>query len=489
MNATGVYYGGWINGNSEVFQLRLEPNLFEELPRLPAVNETLDDVKVPITRAELQPVHDLKQEIEYLEDAVLANAGVSAFDEIFKLIFAKLYDEYTKGDSDPMDFRTTTASPAEQYKRLNGIFHAACEEWPDIFAPSEKIELTPEALIAVASAFQTKRFFDADLDVIDAAFEYMINPEQKGDKGQYFTPRPVVKMCVKMLNPQDEKILDPACGPGGFLIHSLNWVNEIYLKPKFGANLAKKKIDYATSRLFGIDFDPRLMRVAKAMMLMAGDGRTNIFRVNTLDPREWQGRTDGLAGAITDGDFGIVLTNPPFAGSITQPEILGGFNLAYKGDPTKNKRLGKQTRDILFLERCLRFLKPGGRMAIVLPQGNLNNTSTAYLRTWLAEQARILAVIGLHQNTFKPFTGTKTSVVVLQRWKSDEEPTSDYPIFMAVNRKPVKDTSGNYIFKRAPSGGGLLTDSDGKPVIDHDLDEIAEEFIAFAKANGFGFWS
>lgn len=495
MNATGVYYGGWVNGNDEVYQLRIEPNVFEVLQRLPAVNEDLDDVKTPIKKSELKPIHDLKEEVQYLENTVLANAGVSAFEEIFKLIFAKLYDEFNKGDDEAMEFRTTTATPQEQYKRLNGLFRKACAEWSDIFLSAEKIELTPEALIAVASEFQGKKFFDADLDVIDAAFEYMINPEQKGDKGQYFTPRPVVKMCVKMLNPKpEERVLDPACGPGGFLIHSLHWVFEHYLKPRFKNNLAKRKFDYANSRLFGIDFDHRLSRVAKAMMLIAGDGRSNVYKVNSLDPREWKNRTDGLVGAIQDGKFDVVMTNPPFAGNISQSEVLGGYDLAYKGDHTKHKRVKKLTRDVLFIERCLRFLEPGGRMAIVLPQGNLNNTNAEYIRTWVMDKARILAVVGLHVNTFKPFTGTKTSVFFLQKW-ANEERIKDYSIFMAANEKPVKDNSGEYRFKRESNGSFVeeeVKDSHGnihrKRIIDHDLDEIAEGFVQFARDQGFDFW-
>lgn len=488
MNATGVFYGAWINGNDAIYQLRIEPNLFEELQRLPAVNEGLDDVKTPIKKNQLKPIHDLKEEVQYLENTVLANAGVSAFEEIFKLIFSKLYDEFNKGDDEAMEFRTTTAAPQEQYNRLNGLFKKASVEWSDIFSTSDKIELTPEALISVASAFQTKKFYDADLDVIDAAFEYMINPEQKGDKGQYFTPRPVVKMCVKMLNPKpEERVLDPACGPGGFLIHSLHWVFERSLKPRYKNNLAKRKFDYANSRLFGIDFDPRLSRVAKAMMLIAGDGRSNVYRVNSLDLREWKNRTDGLAGAIQDGKFDLVMTNPPFAGNISQPEILGGYDLAYKGDHTKNKRVNKLTRDVMFIERCLRFLKPGGRMAIVLPQGNLNNTNAEYIRTWVMDKARLLAVVGLHVNTFKPFTGTKTSVLFLQKWMAGEEPLQDYPIFLAVNEKPVKDSSGDYIFKKN-SDRSYATDSQGKRIIDHDLDEIAEGFINFSRNQNFDFW-
>jgi type I restriction enzyme M protein len=488
MNATGVYYGGWINGNEEVYQLRTEPNLFETLKRLPAVNEDLDDVKTPIKKSELEPIHDLKEMVLELENTVLANAGVSAFDAIFPLIFAKLWDEFDKGENDTMEFRTTTATPQEQYRRLNGLFKKARDAWPDIFSEGDKIELSPEALVAVASAFQTKKFFDTDLDVIDAAFEYMINPEQKGDKGQFFTPRQVVKMCVKMLNPKpDELALDPACGPCGFMIHTLKWVTERYLKPKYGSDWKVHKVQYANSKLFAMDFDPRLARVAKAMMLIAGDGRTNVYRVNSLDPREWKNRSDGLIGAIYDGKFHVVMTNPPFAGNITQPEILGTFDLAYKGDSNKHKRVNRQTRDVLFIERCLRFLQPGGRMAIVSPQGNLNNTNAEYLRRFIADKARVLAIVGLHVNTFKPFTGTKTSVIFLQKWRNEDEITDDYPVFMAASEKPGKDNSGSYVFKKAPDGSYLL-DENGKRQVDHDLDDVAEAFIQFARDEGLDFW-
>jgi len=488
MNATGVYYGGWINGNDEVYQLRIEPNLFEELQRLPAINEDLDDVKAPIKKNQLKPIHDLKEEVQYLEDTVLANAGVSAFEEVFKLIFAKLWDEFDKGDDDPMDFRTTTASPRQQYDRFNGLFKNAAQEWPDIFSARERIELDPRALVAVASAFQQNKFYDADLDVIDAAFEHMINPEQKGDKGQFFTPRPVVRMCVKMLNPKpDELALDPACGPCGFMIHALNWVCEQYIRPKFKNQWKERRRQYASSKLFAIDFDPRLAKVAKAMMLIVGDGRTNVYRVNSLDPRDWQDHPDSVQNKIRDGMFDVLLTNPPFAGNITQPEVLGGYDLAYKGDHTKHKRANRMTRDVLFVERCLRFLKPGGRMAIVLPQGNLNNTNAEYIRAWVMGSARVLAVVGLHVNTFKPFTGTKTSVLFLQKRQRRDEPLRDYPVFLAVNERPVKHNSGNYVFKKSPDGT-YVTDDQGKRIIDHDLDDIAEGFRDFALQEGLSFW-
>lgn len=489
MNATGVHFGAWVNGHREVPQLRVEPNFFEELPRLPAFGEDVDDVKVPLTKAHLVPLEDLKEEVQYLEDTVLANAGVSTFDEVFKLIFAKLFDEADKGEHEVVDFRTTTAPPAKQYQRINGLFRKAATEWPDIFSSSDNIDLNPEALVVVASAFQKRRFFDADLDVVDAAFEYLINPEQKGDKGQYFTPRAVVKMCVKMLNPKrSERVVDPACGPGGFLIHCLHWVTEHDLRPRYKANLEKRRFDYANSRLYGLDFDVRLARVAKAMMLIAGDGKSHIYRVNSLDSRDWAGRPDDLTTSVTPGFADVLLTNPPFAGKIVAPEVLGAYDLAYKGEPATRKRVNRQTRDVLFIEKSVTLLKPGGRMAIVLPQGNLNNLNSTFARQWLKSRGRILAVIGLHPNTFKPFTNTKTSVVFFQKWKKTNDAQQDYPIFMGINREPVKDSSGRYVYATGRDGRPLV-DASGRRIVKHDLDGLAEAFIEFARREGLDFWA
>jgi len=488
MNATGVYYGAWINGNDAVYRLRREPNLFEYIRRLPAVSETIDDIRTPIVKSELEPIQDLKQEIQELEDTVLANAGLSAFDGVFPLLFAKLWDEFDKGLDDPMDFRTTTAASKEQARRFFGVFKRALNTWREVLNENDWPVLSDEALITIVSAIERMRFFDADLDVIDMAFEYMVNPEQKADKGQFFTPRPIVKMAVKMLNPKPiELAIDPACGPCGFMIHSLHWVTDHYLKRKYKNEWKVYRTNYARSNLFALDFDLKLVKVARFMMLIAGDGRANVYRVSSLDPREWKGRSDGLVDSMQDGKFHVLMTNPPFAGKMTNPEVLGGYDLAYKGDPTKHKRVSKLTRDVLFIERCLRFLKPGGRMAIVLPQGNLNNTTAEYIRTWVMDKAHVLAVVGLHVNTFKPFTGTKTSVLFLQKWGKNEEPLRDYPIFLAVNEKPVKDNSGNYIFKKN-SDGSHVNDIQGKWLIDHDLDEIAECFIDFARDQRFDFW-
>ena len=328
-------------------------------------------------------------------------------------------------------------------------------------------------------------------------------------------------MAVKMLNPVDgEKALDPACGSAGFLIHTIRHVQKLYGWDK------KDVYAYANDYIYAVDFDERLKKVAKVMMLIAGDGKANVLCVNSLDVREWQNseaaKVIGPFGKdIRDGDFDVVLTNPPFAGKVGGKTLLSAYDLydmavmgqiveeeeeteeeeGEEGDAgrapeaeVRRRKVKSMKCDILFTERCLDLLKPGGRMAIVLPQGNLNNQGTRAFRNWLTSRARLLAVVGLHVNTFKPFTGTKTSAVFLQKWGGDAgPPLADYPIFMATSQKPGKDNSGNYIYRQDERGnlidddGALVTESYRPAAIDHDLDEVAQGFLRWGKREGFPF--
>lgn len=524
LNATGVHFGAWSNGKDITFQLREEspetkgePYHYRDIPRLPKKGEALDDVLKPLTKKDLRPIQNLKDTIKRLEDTALANAGVNAFDELFKLFFAKLHDEFDprKNDNSPMSFRVPKADPETVYERINGLFQEAKNRpgWQGIFDADEVLKLKDDALIFCASALEPLRFHDADLDVIDAAFEYLINPEQKGAKGQYFTPRMVVDMAVKMIDPQvDEKVIDPACGSGGFLIHAIKYVRDAQ---KWTDN--EKVYRYANSYIYAVDFDDKLKKVAKVMMLIAGDGKSNVFSVDSLDYRKWArseaaSRIGPFKRDIKDGDFDAVLTNPPFAGKITGKEQLSAFELYdlrqsgkladddedEEGEdkkPKAKRNVNSMKRDILFIERCLRFLKPGGRMAIVLPQGNLNNIGTKALREWIMQKGRILAVVGLNVNTFKPFTGTKTSVIFLQKWGGNAgKPVDDYPIFMATSERSGKNNSGNYVNLTDKEGhlidrrGEILDPLKEKPIVDSDLSEIVEAFQQFRDKEGIKFY-
>jgi type I restriction enzyme M protein len=449
--------------------------------------------------------------------------GLRHFDELLKLFFAKLYDEIrpVAKMTEPCRFRVSAADEDQLFARIDALFQEA-KSRPnagDLFETGERLKLHGDALRLCASALEPLSLMHSDLEVMDAAFEYLVNPEQKGQKGQYFTPRPVVQMAVEMLKPQDgEKVIDPACGSGGFLIHSLLSVRTE------NAWSASDAYRYANEYLYGVDFDDKLVRVAKMSMIVAGDGKANIFRVNSLDVRAWQNspaatRIGQFGRDVMDGDFDLVLTNPPFSGKVsgrTQLAAFDLFELASRGmlasgdeddepaepagendSPATNGRYRNVTsmkRDILFLERGLDLLRPGGRMAIVLPQGNLNNVGLAGLREYLLSRARLLAVVGLHFYTFRPFASIKTSVVFLQKWGREAgDPEPDYPVFMAVSGRPGKDNRGRYIYRH--DGEGRLLDEYGVPVVesnrpaavDSDLKEIASAFAAWTEENELSF--
>lgn len=507
LNAEGCEIGVWSNGVDRIILYRNYPNNFDDtLPDIPQANKTIDDLLLEkkTLHDNTDPDKDLKRTIEMMEELVLANAGVDVFTEVFKLIYAKLYDEMeaSKRPEEEVLFRKYK-DPQKTFTEINSLFRKAINNWPGIFFEQDVIRLSPEHLSIVVGEMEQNRLFGSDLSIIDEAFEYLIPEVAKGKKGQYFTPRHVIKMAVEMLNPKPEEyILDPAAGSGGFLIAAMNWVNDQYLKND------RDRGDYAKKYLYGIDFADETAKVSRALMLIAGDGRSHLFKLNSLDPREWQGEEDEKLHArrelrqrlikyqenyarqeenektFKNFSFDVLLTNPPFAGEIKDQGVLRQYFFGKKN----GKLVNKAERHILFIERVLDMIRPGGRLAIVLPQGVLNNTNMENIRDWLFDKARILAVIGLHGNTFKPHTGTKTSVLFLQKWgKEAGEPILDYPIFMAVSKKSGKDNSGDYVYKKDESGE-FEVDAKGRKVLDHDLDQIADAFIKFAKEQKFNFW-
>lgn len=651
-NAEGSPIGVWSNGGEKIIYHREEPNVFVSIDSIPTVDQSLLDViKEPWTIdkliAENRLVTEnltLKSIILDLENLVLANAkGIDdSFDEIFKLIYAKLYDEWAAVNLPTRDrkiqFRIYGETPKELSEKITGLLRDAARKWKGIFDNNVKIALSDNHLYVCVSFLQGIKLFNSNLDVIDEAFEYLVTEIAKGKKGQYFTPRHVIDMCVKMINPKIyETVIDPACGSAGFTIHTIFHV----AGRKFTAEgLPRNIVEYAGEKVFGIDTSPRSVKISKAINLIAGDGKTNIYELNSLESDKWDevgkaGFRDMLTrfDAPTDDDenqkafkffdFDIVLTNPPFAGNINEKDILKQYYLAEKN----GKTVMKMGRDILFIEKCLNFLRPGGRMAIVLPQGRLNNSSDINIRNFIFDKARLMAVVGLDVNTFKPHTGTKTSVLFLQKYTdkelrhiadttarheeewgrylsevliplasldsheeddipdvlkseiaiafsnngtadeqnevddSDEELDSealdaqiedlekelaekdkrfrgkaeyirvldnkkkqlaafelrtqvkwvlnnplsvdsikknwlakrtaeelDYPIFFATSEKSGKDNSGEPIYIPDPITGKPKLDDHGHRIIDHDCDEIAEAFIAFAKEQDFYFW-
>lgn len=529
-NSTGAPIAVWCNGEQIAYYNRKDPNYFEDIRDIPKATQTLMDVISERWTIEDLKKNDvlqkdkisLKDKIKDLEDEVLANAGVDVFEECFKLIFAKLYDELMSGQNKSRYLEFTNAGRTE-YKlkeAIQDLFNAANKKWKGVFDENTKIMLSPSHLSICVASLQSVKLFNSNLEVVDDAFEYLMSKSSKGEKGQFFTPRYVIEMCVRMLNPhENEKMIDTACGSSGFPVHTIfnvwDKMADAEGRPKGELFSLDRKPDtyteYVKENIFGIDFDEKAVRVARTLNLIAGDGHTNVLHLNTLDYDRWDetAKQEDWMRIYHEGfyrlkdlqrskgyrefDFDIVMANPPFAGDIKETRILGRYEL---GKNDKGKTQNKVGRDVLFIERNLDFLKPGGRMAIVLPQGRFNNSSDKYIREYIAERCRILAVVGLHGNTFKPHTGTKTSVLFVQKWDDELCPRKDdYNIFFATQQKQGKDNSGDKIYIKQVDGTNAL-DGHGHLVVEQDLynhdgitgDGIAEAFAEFAKKEGLSFF-
>ena len=493
-HATGAPLALWSDGLQMMAWNRKNPNYFVKLPNIPSNFQKISDLSVDQwtlqtlidlenkRMAEREKARSLRQLIEDMEDEVLANAGVDVFEEVFKLIFTKLYDELSchRGKSKHLRFRNIN-SPAQLKQQIQTLFDEAKKQWEGVFSSDEKIKLTPDHLEVCIGSLQEWKLFNSNLDVVDEAFEYLVNKSSKGEKGQYFTPRWVIDMCVKMMNPKEtETVIDTAAGSAGFTVHSIFHVwkqilEDVGLSASHLFTLDDKPYrchEYVREKVFAIDFDEKSVRVARCLNLIAGDGQTNVMHLNTLDWAKWDETVKEDHWDATYGDgwhklkklqvdrkkyrnfqFDILMANPPFAGDIKQSDLLSQYEMGWKIDKNgkRVKLESKVGRDLLFIERNIDFLKPGGRMAIVLPQGRFNNATDKRIREYIADHCRILAVVGLHPNTFKPHTGTKTSVLIVQKWNDDANAgalcprVDDYNIFFATQQLPSKDNSGDKI--------------------------------------------
>ncbi|QQG66931.1 N-6 DNA methylase [Desulfobulbus oligotrophicus] len=505
MNAKGAPVAVWSNGSDSIILYRPYPKEFDDtLFDIPKRGQEPKDVlETKKTLLQLKKDFNFKKIIQDLEELVLADSGKDEFNEIFKLIFAKIWDE--KEALENRRDRTVefgkALDPDITFDRINGLFKKACEEWPGIFKENEDIELAKRHLQVCVGPIEGVRLLGSNLRIMDDAFEYLLPTESKKKKGQFFTPRHVVEMCVRMLNPtRKEYVMDPACGSGGFLLHAMEWCYPV------GDNDQRelRKHKYAAKYLWGIDFEARAAKTSRALMLIAGDGHTNIFGpdVNSLDPKTWyesgsgQALMLGLRQAkltakkipeqenLRDEDkaweyfnelkFDVILANPPFAGEIKDRKMLVHYDLAKPAlKRAGSNKSPKEERDVLFIERILKMLRPGGRAAIVLPQGKFNNSSLAFIREWILKKARLLAVVGLHPNTFKPHTGTKTSVLFVQKYtrqqladiaRVHDEVAKDCPAFDAEIQALLDENEGDVAEDAIPEAvADLLAETFNEP--------------------------
>lgn len=421
-----------------------------------------------------------------------------AFFELLKVIFCKIHDERNVGS--PLEFYATAKEKVSQdgrltvANRIGKIFEQVKKRYPTIFDQNDSIKLQARSLAYVVGELQRYSFLNTDIDVKGKAYEELVGANLRGDRGEFFTPRNVQAMMIRMLDLHiGDRILDPACGTGGFLVIAMSQVitqlreaaeKEGSSTPEEEAALRDRIKEVAGQFFFGFDINPDLVKATKMNMVMNNDGSGNILRQDSLlHPHQWESdfrnklakalgiNASNLRGPEDLGRFDAIATNPPFGSKlpIKDRETLSQYQLGHvwKDDggvlaPTSQLQTSAPP-EILFIERCWQFLKPGGRLAIVLPDAILGAPGLMFVRQWILTHCRVVASIDLHPDTFQPRNGTQTSVLVLQK-KSQEEMTreqiqgqlSDYIIFMAQVKAIGHDKRGNNLFRRNDDGEEIL---------------------------------
>jgi len=541
-------WGMWTNGKQkEVCRKVVNEQgqiVFEDYNDIPSADGNLDDIDRP-KRNKLKNASDdnLLFVFKTCHNHIYINDGLQkqpAFFELLKVIFCKIEDERnipaqlefyaTSKERNNLDGQLTVKN------RVTQIFVRVKRKHGKIFVENEEILLTPRSLAYIVSELQKYSLLNTNIDIKGKAYEEIVGANLRGDRGEFFTPRNIMKMVVEMINPTiNERVLDSSCGTGGFLVNAMTHVmNE--LEVLFAKDIGMEKKDWdndtlrafqdrvtevAKTNYFGFDINPDLAKATKMNMVMNNDGSGNIFQVNSLlPPHEW---TDYFKAQLAEtldinksvlrnhntiGLFDVIVTNPPFGSKIPikDENILKQYELAHiwenkgkNGVWTITDRLQSSVPpEILFIERCVQFLKNGGRVGIVLPDSILGSPGLGYVREWLIRNTRIVASLDLHADTFQPKNGTQTSVLILQKktqYEKDGEEKSgtmaDYNIFMAMVERIGHDKRGNPIFERDKDGNEILEtriDADGKErkvkLIDDETADVVAQFNCWKREEG-----
>lgn len=492
-------YGLWVGKERRAFE-RLSNGEIDYISDIPRAGE--DRPRRP-QRTDLQVAHDLTSIFRRCHNYIHANGGLQkaeAFHEMLKLIFCKIYDEEESTlelifTVDPKEQRSESGRRRLLEDRIQPLFEKVRERYPYIFEENERIKLEPMVLAYIVAEMQYVSLLDTETDVKGAAYEELVGQNLRGDRGEYFTPRNVCDMTVKIIQSMfseqeltNLKVLDCCCGTGGYLV---SWIDnlrhiiraqEAARRSKDSENKVRSRIkDICTRNLFGLDVNPFLVRTAQMNLFIHGDGSTNVFRVDsTRSPGEW---AEEARERIPYGKADIVITNPPFGSQvkIDDAHILDRYELPkWESQNIKAAMPAEQ----LFIETAMMFLRGGGVLGIVLPDGILNNPSLRSLRSWILRRARIIASIDLPKETFSISGGVNNpSVLIMQKFTKEQMQKADAGIidensmvFMAAPRTAGIDKRGKPIFLRHPDGRELI-DENGNRFLDDEIAAVSDQFV------------
>ena len=479
-------FGMWVGSELRVFE-RIDTDQEDPFPEATDVPRFGSDAPEAPHFSDLVRAEDeLIAVFRRCHNYIYGNQGLQkepAFNELLKLIFCKVQDENNL--SGPLKFfignadRRSEIGKRRLRNEIDALFQEVRERYPYIFDSGSEIRLNNEVLAYVVGELQRYSLLQTRADVKGVAYEQLVGANLRGDRGEFFTPRAVCKMAAEMILatfPANKwlniNVLDPAVGTGGFLVALMNvWEEHIrdlersrWLEDddRVETETIGRLRETASAKLYGIDFNPVLVQAAQMNLVMHGDGSTNVLQANSLlPPGEWPDKApNDVRGVIRQDYFDAILTNPPFGSDIPidDPHILAQFDLA-RVDTADGQARTAMPPEQIFIERCLQLLRPGGRLAIVLPDSILSNPGLVFIRKWLLSKARVLASIDLPKETFEPHTGTQTSLLLLQKkttaevaFEREASRQREYEVFMAIPKAVGHDRRGKTLYLRTPEG-------------------------------------
>lgn len=535
-------YACWTNGVESIyFQKRknkFETDIFP-VNDFPRFGEDASSIyTTDRRRLRVATGNNLLYAFKRCHDYIHANQGGSKeqiFWEFLKILFAKIEDE-THGGRPRFAIRNAEErNDKEGHKevkdRVEILFKEVRKrnEFSGLFdQTADGLLFNPETVSYIVAQLEKYDFIHSSVDVKGVAYETIVGPTLEGTKGEFFTPRNVVKMVVKMLDPNPgDRIYDPACGTGGFIVMAFNYISEklrqkhkaTWANPMKPTEAEEKKlfdeIHESGYNIFGTDFNSNLVKAAQMNMIMNNDGRGGLYAENGLEnTANWKSKE--AKQKIQIGSMDFVMANPPFGAKIKidRSEILEHYELAHGWSKTADGKWVQEGTlknalepEVLFVERCIKLLKPGtGKCGIVLPDSILSNPGYAYVRYWILQNCQVMASVDLPVETFLPRTGTQTSVLILRR-KNDQEKLMEsmsgqmkpYDIFMASPKTVGKDRRGNFIYKRDNQGREIINRSlyqtfaqstildflptvdTGGRIVDDELPLVAQKYLKIEK--------
>jgi len=480
----------WTNAETVKYYRRFEApeHRLEGWNGIPAPSEEWDAVG-RLSKDALRKPRDIKALLRRCHQK-LFRAGIESEDlamDIVRIILAKWRDEVspepaTRFYCTSEEYRTAPGRDAAA-RRVQELFAEVRNQNLEVFEPDEDISAPPDHVAEVVAELQRYRLLveeDEWWDVLGAAYEQYTAAYFRQTNGQYFTNRLVVHLMIEMTNPTaDDVVLDPAGGSGGFITAAVRHIRKDLARQGLTTMARQQLFDQVRRSVGLIEKAPRLVKVAKTAAMITGDGHDNFYQGDSLRPLTDQWFPANFLGRFGEHQPTLILTNPPYAGTtegrIDDPEILHQFDVAKvwrDGIPTATLSGGGTPPELLFLERSINWLRPGGRMAIVIARGMLDTVTALSTRRFIFSHTQVRAVIALHKDTFQPHTGVRTCVLLIEKPEQPPPPEQDYPIFMAISKKIGQDSEGVPVFKLDDQGHETEE-------LDHDLGAVLDTYRSF----------